>query len=169
MRTELSDATHHCWAFVAGPPGSTTHVGLSDDGEPHGTAGRPILNVLLHSGVGHIVAVVTRYFGGAKLGKGGLGRAYSGSAAKAIETLRTEKSVPLLSVRIRVPFSSSDSLFRLLEELGARGREERYESEVEVVTQIPQSAFPRLEGQIAGLTSGQGRVEGLPGPTSGRT
>ena len=57
MRGEFPDATHHCWAFVAGPPGSTTCIGMSDDGEPHGTAGRPMLNALLHGGVGDIVAV----------------------------------------------------------------------------------------------------------------
>ena len=55
MRDEFSDATHNCWAFVAGPPGSTTHIGMSDDGEPHGTAGRPMLTTLLHSDVGEIV------------------------------------------------------------------------------------------------------------------
>ena len=50
VRESFPDATHHCWAFVAGPPGSTAHIGMSDDGEPHGTAGRPMLTVLLHSG-----------------------------------------------------------------------------------------------------------------------
>ena len=69
IRTEFADATHNCWAFLVGPPGSSGHVGMSDDGEPHGTAGRPMLQVLNHAPVGDIVAVVTRYFGGAKLGK----------------------------------------------------------------------------------------------------
>ncbi len=61
IRDEFPDATHNCWAFAAGPPGSTSHVGLSDDGEPHNTAGKPMLNTLLHSGVGEIAAVCTRY------------------------------------------------------------------------------------------------------------
>ena len=61
MRAEFPDATHNCWAFVVGPPGSTGRVGMSDDGEPHGTAGRPMLTVLLHSGVGAGAAVGTRY------------------------------------------------------------------------------------------------------------
>lgn len=72
IRDELPDATHHCWAFVAGSPGSTTHIGLSDAGEPKGTAGRPILTVLLYSGIGEVVAVSSRWFGGTKLGTGGL-------------------------------------------------------------------------------------------------
>ncbi|HEX4932653.1 MAG TPA: YigZ family protein, partial [Gemmatimonadaceae bacterium] len=64
VQGEFADATHNCWAFVAGAPGSTARIGMSDDGEPHGTAGRPMLTVLMHSGVGEVVAVVTRYFGG---------------------------------------------------------------------------------------------------------
>jgi len=68
VSAEFADANHNCWAYVVGPPGSTGQIGMSDDGEPHGTAGRPMLNVLLHSGIGDIVAVVTRYFGGTLLG-----------------------------------------------------------------------------------------------------
>jgi len=60
IRTNMPDATHHCTAFVAGPAGHTALIGYNDDGEPHGTAGRPMLTVLLHSGIGEIVAVVTR-------------------------------------------------------------------------------------------------------------
>ena len=74
---EFSDASHNCWAYVVGP-GTTSQIGMSDAGEPHGTAGRPMLMVLSHSGVGDICAVVTRYFGGKLLGKGGLVKAYSG-------------------------------------------------------------------------------------------
>ena len=68
MRTRHADATHNCWAFNAGPPGSTAQIGANDDGEPHGTAGRPMLGMLLHSDVGCICCVVTRWFGGIKLG-----------------------------------------------------------------------------------------------------
>ncbi|MGD9326788.1 MAG: YigZ family protein, partial [Desulfobacterales bacterium] len=67
IKNEFPDATHNCWAYVAGPPGDTARIGMSDDGEPHGTAGKPILTALLHSEIGEIVAVVTRYFGGTKL------------------------------------------------------------------------------------------------------
>ena len=63
VRAEFPDAGHNCWAYVAGPPGSTLTVGMSDDGEPRGTAGKPMLSVLLNSGVGDLAAVVTRYWG----------------------------------------------------------------------------------------------------------
>ena len=70
IRAEHAQATHNCWAYVAGEPGSTAQVGASDDGEPKGTAGRPMLTALLHSGVGEVAVVVTRYFGGILLGTG---------------------------------------------------------------------------------------------------
>src|SRR5215217_5406636 len=84
MRAEFPDATHNCWAYVVGPPGSTTRIGMSDDGEPHGTAGRPMLTMLLHGGLGDVAAVVTRYYGGTKLGTGGLVRAYGGAVQEAL-------------------------------------------------------------------------------------
>ena len=63
IKDEFPDATHHCWAYVAGPPGDIAQIGMSDDGEPHGTAGKPILTVLLYAEIGEIVAVVTRDVG----------------------------------------------------------------------------------------------------------
>ncbi|MFK0571283.1 YigZ family protein [Endozoicomonas sp.] len=94
-RIEYPDATHHCLAFVAGVPEGGAVVGSDDDGEPSGTAGRPMLNVLQHKGIGDIVAVVVRYFGGVKLGAGGLVRAYSASVQKACEVLPLEKRVAM--------------------------------------------------------------------------
>ena len=87
LREEFPDANHHCWAFVVGPPGSTARVGSSDAGEPSGTAGRPMLEALVHGPVGDAAAVVVRWFGGVKLGTGGLARAYSGAVRDALEVL----------------------------------------------------------------------------------
>ena len=95
VRQEHADATHNCWAYVAGEPGSTAQIGASDDGEPKGTAGRPMLTVLLHCGVGEIAAVVTRYFGGILLGTGGLVKAYQDSVKLALEDLPlTTRMIP---------------------------------------------------------------------------
>ena len=85
MNTSFPDASHHCWAYIVGNPESTTLLGCSDDGEPSGTAGKPMLHVLQHSSIGDIVVVCTRYFGGTKLGTGGLARAYGGGVKQAIE------------------------------------------------------------------------------------
>lgn len=80
-------ASHHCSAFIAGPPGEQTAIGFSDDGEPGGTAGRPMFQALEGAGLGQVGCVVTRYFGGTKLGTGGLARAYSQAVAQALATL----------------------------------------------------------------------------------
>jgi uncharacterized YigZ family protein len=82
VQREFADATHNCWAYVVGAPGSSDRIGLSDDGEPHGTAGRPMFTVLQHADVGDVAAVVTRYYGGIKLGTGGLVKAYSGAVSR---------------------------------------------------------------------------------------
>ncbi|MCF2863799.1 YigZ family protein [Pseudoalteromonas sp. Cnat2-41] len=88
------DARHNCWAHVAGAPGGSHVYGFSDDGEPNGTAGKPMLNVLQGSGLGEICAVTTRYFGGIKLGTGGLVRAYGGTLNNALAQLVTQVKVP---------------------------------------------------------------------------
>lgn len=96
ITNEFSDARHNCYAFNATAPGSTAFCGCSDDGEPKGTAGHPMLNVVLHSGVGEICCVVTRYFGGILLGTGGLVKAYQDSVKGALETLDVqERLIPL--------------------------------------------------------------------------
>jgi len=159
MQGEFSDATHNCWAFVAGPPASTSRIGMSDDGEPHGTAGRPILQTLLYSGVGEVVAVVTRYFGGIKLGTGGLGRAYADSVSEALATLPRALHTPLTQVRILAPFPAMDPLFRLLEEVGGRNREERFGEGVELLVDVPSNQLELLRVRIAAITAGAGIVQ----------
>lgn len=88
ISTEHSGANHNCWAFIAGPPGDASCWGMNDDGEPKGCAGKPMFNVLHHHGAGEICAVVTRYFGGIKLGTGGMARAYSSTVKLALDEMR---------------------------------------------------------------------------------
>lgn len=107
IRTLYPDATHNCWAYNAGPPGDTGAIGQSDDGEPHGTAGKPILNQIIHYPGGEIVIVVTRYFGGVKLGGGGLVRAYQSSAALALLDLPLEQLIEKVYLRIYANFDVS--------------------------------------------------------------
>lgn len=90
IRVRYPGATHYCQAFVSGKPGCTMTAGFSDDGEPAGSAGRPMLAVLQGSGIGEIGAVVVRYYGGIKLGVGGLVRAYASGVKQALPELQTE-------------------------------------------------------------------------------
>lgn len=158
VREELPDATHHCWAFVAGPPGSTAHIGMSDDGEPHGTAGRPMLTALLHADVGEIVAVCARWFGGTKLGTGGLSRAYSGGVVLALETLPLEEKVERVEIDVSVGYPDVDGLQRLVEQMDLVVVDESYGSDVRYRLGVPASEVEALRRAIADLTSGRGTV-----------
>lgn len=94
IKSRHADARHNCWAFVAGRPQNSMLWGFSDDGEPSGTAGKPILAQLSGSGVGEMTAVVTRYYGGIRLGTGGLVKAYGGGVQQALKLLQTiEKKI----------------------------------------------------------------------------
>ena len=159
VRESFPDATHHCWAFVAGPPGSTAHIGMSDDGEPHGTAGRPMLTILLHSGVGEIVTVCTRYFGGVKLGTGGLSRAYAGGVKLLLQTLPTELKIKRVHVSVRVAYPHVESLQRLLDDLEVIVEHEDYGEEVRYQIAVPAMTLETLREQLAQLTSGEGVLE----------
>ena len=161
MRREFPDAGHHCWACAAGAPGETAAVAMSDDGEPHGTAGRPMLDVLLHSGVGEVVAVVTRYFGGIKLGKGGLVRAYGGSVQLALASLPTRVRVTRVTIRITAAYGDIETLRRLLAALDAEIVEETFGEGVIWIAGVPDSHAAALQQGVLDRTAGRGGVERL--------
>jgi len=158
IRQEFPDATHHCWAFVAGSPGSTLSIGMSDDGEPHGTAGRPMLNALLHSEVGEIVAVCVRYYGGTKLGTGGLSRAYSGGVKLLLESLPTAERIDRVQLQVVVDYASVDNVRRVFEDLEAIVEVEEYGEQVRYVLALPEEHSGELSAAIAGITKGKGAV-----------
>lgn len=103
-KKDYPDARHHCWAYILGNPLSPTAASMNDDGEPSGTAGRPILNVIQHKKIGDIMVIIVRYFGGIKLGAGGLVRAYSGSTEKVIALLPTEQIIIKHTLTISLAF-----------------------------------------------------------------
>jgi len=158
LRAELPDATHHCFAFVAGPPGSTMDVGASDDGEPSGTAGRPMLSVLLDSFEEKIVVVVTRYFGGIKLGKGGLVRAYTGAVQHVLREMETTERVSTRDVRIVVSYPQADAVRRAIERAGASIVEEAFTAEVAFTIRVPDDRRDELERGLLDATGGSVRI-----------
>lgn len=159
IRAEHAQATHNCWAFNAGAPGSTAQVGASDDGEPKGTAGRPMLTALLHSGVGETAVVVTRYFGGILLGTGGLVRAYQGSVKLGLETLPTRmREVPVRYVVSMDP--AFDGLFQnLARQLGVEILSSDYRFDASYELLVPAGAAAKLESELARLTGGEALVD----------
>lgn len=122
------DASHHCWAWRVGSP---PRERSSDAGEPSGTAGVPILQVLRGAGLSDVLAVVVRWFGGTKLGKGGLARAYAGAAREALAALPVVRRVPTVRIAVEVPYERVGAVKRLIhppevelesEEYGAAAR-----------------------------------------------
>lgn len=110
IKAEYPDARHHCWAYLIGNPACASNAGMGDDGEPSGTAGKPILNVLQHKGVGDVMIIVVRYFGGIKLGAGGLTRAYGQAAQAVMEVLPVVQQVPMCTLQVRCDFAREQSV-----------------------------------------------------------
>lgn len=149
-----ADATHNCWAYRIG-----TSYRFNDDGEPSGTAGRPILQAIDGQGLDRVAVVVARWFGGIKLGAGGLVRAYGGAAA---ECLRLAPKLPLVdraAVVVRCDFAAAGVLRARLVDYGATKRDERADAEaVELAIDLPASRVDAFSRFVRDLTRGRGRV-----------
>ena len=143
-RQQYPDARHHCWAYLLGNPKSPANVAFSDDGEPSGTAGKPILNVLNHKDIGNILVIVIRYFGGIKLGAGGLVRAYSTATQQAIEQLPLVECVPMTELRMACDFASESELRRMLETIAAEIISCDYQNDIQLIVSCPKSVIRKL-------------------------
>lgn len=121
VRRRYPDATHHCWAYQIGQL-----YRFNDDGEPSGTAGMPIFKALQGQGLDHVLCVVVRYYGGTKLGTGGLVRAYSGAAAECLRLAQREQVRPRLACVVSVPYDQVSALYHLLGSFDVLRGEEGY-------------------------------------------
>jgi uncharacterized YigZ family protein len=151
LRAEHPGATHVCWALMAGG-----HSAANDDGEPGGTAGRPMLEVLRHQDLEGVLATVVRYYGGTPLGAGGLVRAYTDSVAQAL--LGADK-VPVIrwqQLRCVLPYALEGWLRRELESFGAALTEVQHGEGVDATLRVPESRAAALVARIN--DAGQGRV-----------
>ena len=154
IRTEMPDASHHVYAFRAGY-GNSIIEGMSDDGEPTGTSGPPTLAVLRGTDIGDVVLVTTRYFGGTKLGTGGLVRAYTEAAQTALASLPTDIKAPKIQLGVDVPYSFYESVKRLIGQSNGMIDEEVFAEVVTLfITFVKDDAQPFIE-QIITLTAGQ--------------
>lgn len=159
-RAALSDASHHVYAFRVGH-GSSVIDGLSDDGEPTGTAGPPIMNVLRGSGLGDTLIIVTRYFGGTKLGTGGLVRAYSEAAALALKECPFTLKVFKGRLAVLLPYASLTLLKRILPDYEAETLSEAYSDAAEFTLELPLSQIDALAAALTEMTSGAAIIERL--------
>jgi len=154
IRAEMPDAHHHVYAFCVGHGNSRTE-GMSDDGEPSGTSGPPTLAVLRGSGLGDIVLVTTRYFGGIKLGTGGLVRAYSDAARLALASTATELKVPMSQMLVEITYDMFNPVKKILSAYAAEVVEESFSAQVTLHLRLPTDAVPGLSLALRDLTHGQ--------------
>ncbi len=150
-RQDYPDARHHCWAYLLG---NAVSAAMSDDGEPSGTAGKPILNVLQHKQVGDIMIVVIRYFGGIKLGAGGLVRAYSTAAQMAMDALDIIEVQPRHTCSLDCTFAQEQPVRHWLAGHDGEVEDVRYHSGITMQLSFPEAervewrAFVEREGMV---------------------
>ncbi|WP_201576406.1 YigZ family protein [Psychrobacter sp. H8-1] len=149
LRVKYPDARHWCWAYIIGDPENTTSAGFDDDGEPNGTAGRPILNVLQHKSIGNIIIVVVRYFGGIKLGAGGLTRAYANSAQAAVDKMTLQPYVPMAQIQILADFATEAQCRYVVEDLNGQIDDVDYSKQVTLTITIAEQDIENLKERLA--------------------
>lgn len=135
------DARHVCWAYQIGRPGSAAEAAMNDDGEPSGTAGKPILSVIQHKDMGDVLVIVIRYFGGIKLGAGGLVRAYAGAAESVLSAVDRVVQQPEIAVNAKLGFADEQPVRHWCEQNSARIEGVDYGAGVAMALAVPEVAL----------------------------
>lgn len=154
LKDEFSNATHHCWAFIAGEPERTVYTGYSDAGEPHGTAGRPMMNILIHRKIGEVTAIITRYFGGIKLGKGGLIRAYQQALQLGLEELPLQKKTISIKIKVVLGYEHISSFLHLLHQVNGIIINELFTIDATYTISIQNEYVQCFQNELNNLTKG---------------
>jgi len=154
VKAEEPGCSHAVYAFAVGHGASVVH-GMSDAGEPSGTAGRPALAVVKGSGLGDVTVVIVRYFGGTKLGTGGLVKAYTETAQLALAELPVTEKVERQTVEVTIPYSFYEPCRRLIEAHGGQVDQEDFGAEVRLRLTFIVDDLPGFKADIAEATRGQ--------------
>ncbi|WP_372633272.1 YigZ family protein [Alcanivorax jadensis] len=142
------DASHHCYAYLLGNPASA-QAAMNDDGEPSGTAGKPIFNVIQHKGMSDVLVVVIRYFGGVKLGAGGLVRAYAAAAEAVLAEVERVESVPQVTCRLEMDFPLEQRLRHWADQNESEVLDVNYSQSVTMTLRCPTQSLDGLESLCA--------------------
>lgn len=153
IKSEFSDASHNVPAYIIGYGASVT-AHCNDDGEPSGTAGRPMLAVLQGSGLGDVAVVVTRYFGGTKLGTGGLVRAYSDATKAVLDILPRAEKVATHTVMLSLPYTYLERIRLLVEAWNGRILDEDFAADITVTAQFTVEKFPQFQTALGEMSHG---------------
>ncbi len=157
MKKKYYDARHNCSAYVLGSKAQL--IRSSDDGEPSGTAGRPMLEVLLGSGIRNVAAVVTRYFGGTLLGTGGLVRAYSGVLKEALEKCETARQHFGVRFQIKADYNAVGKIQHILASRNIAAEDSVYAADVKMTVIAPVEEYDRLCTELVEATSARAEIE----------
>ena len=148
-------ATHNCWAYRVGQQARS-----SDDGEPGGTAGRPMLGAVEKQEVDRVMVVVTRHFGGIKLGAGGLARAYGGVVARCLQQAPREELLPMVTRLARVPFTHVGAVRAAVDRLGGAVTSEQFDAQGALyIVQVEEALEEKLTRALADATAGEVKLE----------
>jgi uncharacterized YigZ family protein len=158
IRAEFPGATHHAYAYLVGH-GSSVTAGMSDAGEPSGTAGRPMLAVLRGSDLGDVIVVVTRFFGGTLLGTGGLVHAYSDTTREVLNVLPRTERVEMRTLLVHITYNVYTLTRQALEQHNALITDEDFATDVTLAARLPISQVAACKAAIATLTSGQADIQ----------
>lgn len=148
-------ARHHCWATVAGQPNDSQQYGFSDDGEPSGTAGKPMLNYLLGSGLGEISAVAVRYYGGILLGTGGLVKAYGNGVQQGLLQVEKIRKVLRKSYRLQCEYEQFNTIQHLIAERDIELLEQQFSDKVELILAINPTQVELFQNQLTQRFAGK--------------
>jgi uncharacterized YigZ family protein len=151
---EHPQASHHCYAFLTKAADNSLGYGYSDDGEPSGTAGKPMLAVLQGGAIGEVCAIVVRYFGGTKLGTGGLQRAYGDSVRQALVFLQSKTKIAMAAKTLACQYSQVDDVLHIISQVEGLVVEQEYLQQVQFSFLIPQAKIALVEHKLQMLSAG---------------
>ncbi|AGH82439.1 elongation factor [Psychromonas sp. CNPT3] len=149
------DARHYCWAYIAGSPNDSVQMGCNDDGEPKGTAGKPMLSLIQGAKIGEVLAVVVRYSGGIKLGTGGLVHAYSNGIRQLIKTMQVQEKCFYAQYKLQCDHGQMALIENVLKDYSAHIVDIEYTYQVDVILAIDVRQCASFLLKIASLTQGK--------------
>jgi len=155
IQKQYPNANHNCFAYIVGDPESPKYLGSSDAGEPSGTAGKPIMSVLQHNNMGNVVVFVTRFFGGVKLGTGGLVRAYSAAAKTVVEKVVVKKNIQSQRLQICFPFPFESGVRHLFAVMGISVIDSKYSEEVVIEIEVSMNSLDEIRSRLNDITKGR--------------
>ncbi|RKZ32483.1 hypothetical protein DRQ33_05825 [bacterium] len=161
LRDDFSDCTHLIYAFRLGENGAEEYY--TDAGEPAGTAGAPVIKILRTKNITDILVAIIRYFGGKKLGTGGLVRAYSETAKKAIENAKLITYIRMSKIRMKIPYGAVSQIAVFIDSIGGIMVRQNFEQEITLVAKVPQTKLNELKEMVADITRGKCKLEIIDG------